>query len=74
MSIKKNELEIIISQKFPNSTFECIDTIGDEDHWRLIISSPEFVNMTRLQKHRMLNERLKEDIDRQIHAIEFIIK
>jgi stress-induced morphogen len=74
MSIKKNELENIIQAKFPNSTFECIDTIGDGDHWRLIITSPEFKGMTRLQKHRIVNERMKEDIDRQIHAIEFVIK
>lgn len=74
MSIKKNELEAIIQVKFPNAIFECIDTIGDGDHWRLIIESPEFNGMTRLQKHRIVNERMKEDIDRQIHAIEFVIK
>ena len=74
MSIKKNELEAIIQTKFPNAIFECIDTIGDGDHWKLIIESPEFDNMTRLQKHRIVNERMKEDIDRQIHAIEFVIK
>ena len=74
MSIKKNELENIVQAKFPNAQFECIDTIGDGDHWKLVISSPEFEGMTRLQKHRIVNERMKEDIDRQIHAIEFVIK
>lgn len=74
MSIKKSQLEILIKQKFPNSTFECIDTVGDEEHWKVIIESLEFQNMTRLQKHRIVNERMREDIDRQIHAIEFHIK
>ena len=74
MSIKKNELENIVQVKFPNSTFECIETISDGDHWKLVISSPEFEGMTRLQKHRVVNERMKEEIDRQIHSIEFVIK
>ncbi len=74
MSIKKSQLEILIKQKFPNSIFECIDTVGDEEHWKVIIESLELQNMTRLQKHRIVNERMREDIDRQIHAIEFHIK
>lgn len=73
MSIKKEELGKILQEKFPNSTIEVIDTVGDEDHYRIKIASPEFTNLTRLQKHRIVNERLKGYIGEKIHATEFFL-
>lgn len=73
MSIKKSDFETILAENFPNSTFEVTDTVGDEDHYRVKISSPEFQNLSRLAKHRLINTRLKEYIGTVIHAVEFII-
>jgi stress-induced morphogen len=74
MSIKKSEFENIIATNFPNSHFEVIDTVGDEDHYRVKITSPEFTNLTRLAKHRLINSRLKNYIGAKIHAVEFVIE
>ncbi|MFT4968092.1 MAG: stress-induced morphogen [Candidatus Deianiraeaceae bacterium] len=73
MSIKKSEFEILLTKQFPHSTFEVTDTSGDEDHYRVKITSPEFTKMTRIQKHRLVNTRLKDYIGTKIHAVEFII-
>jgi stress-induced morphogen len=73
MSIKKSDFETLLAKFFPEAQFEVIDTIGDEDHYRVKISSPEFNEMTRIQKHRLVNSRLKEYIGGQIHAVEFVI-
>ncbi len=73
MSIKKSDFEALIEKFFPNAQFEVIDTLGDEDHYRVKMTSLEFNGMTRIQKHRLVNSRLKEYIGGQIHAVEFII-
>jgi stress-induced morphogen len=73
MSIKKSELERLIAENFPNSQLEVIDTVGDEDHYRIKIASPEFEGLTRIAKHRLINSRLKDYIGTKIHAIEFVI-
>ena len=73
MSIEKSDFETLLAKFFPEAQFEVIDTIGDEDHYRVKISSPEFNEMTRIQKHRLVNSRLKEYIGGQIHAVEFVI-
>ena len=73
MSIKKSEFENIIAQNFPNSQFEVIDTVGDEDHYRVKIVSHEFEGLTRIAKHRLINSRLKDYIGEKIHAVEFLI-
>jgi stress-induced morphogen len=74
MSIKKEEFEKILIQNFPDAQFEVIDTRGDQDHYRVKISSPEFKTMTRVQKHRLVNSRLKDYVGTVIHAVEFIIE
>ena len=73
MSIKKSEFENLIAESFPNSQFEVIDTVGDEDHYRVKITSPEFEGLTRIAKHRLINSRLKDYIGAKIHAVEFVI-
>lgn len=76
MSIKKNDFEKILQEKFPNAQFEVIDTAGDENHYCVKIKSDEFKNMTRLEKHRFVNSSLKDYIgngENIIHAVEFII-
>lgn len=73
MSIKKTEFEAILVEFFPESAFEVIDTVGDGDHYRVKMSSPEFDGMTRIQKHRLVNARLKEYIGAKIHAVEFLL-
>ena len=73
MSIEKEEFEGILAEKFPNSTIEVVDTIGDGDHYRVKISSQEFNSLTRIAKHRLVNERLRDYIGNKIHAVEFIL-
>lgn len=74
MSIKKEVFAKLLEEMFPKAVFEITDTRGDEDHYRVKISSNEFHNMTRLQKHRVVNSRLKDYLGTVIHAVEFIIE
>ena len=41
-----------------------------ETHFKLIIKSPKFIGMSRLQRHRAVHEALGPDLISQIHALE----
>lgn len=68
MAIKKSELEKVIKEKFTNAIFILTDIAGDEDHYSIQISSPEFNNLSLIQSHRLINEKLKDYIGSQVHA------
>lgn len=74
MSIKKEDFEKILQENFPDAQLEVVDTRGEGNHYRVKISSPEFKEMTRVHKHRLVNSRLKDYVGTIIHAVEFIIE
>ena len=41
-----------------------------ETHFKLIIKSPKFIGMSRLQRHRAVHEALGPNLISQIHALE----
>ena len=41
-----------------------------ETHFKLIIKSPQFTGMSRLQRHRAVHEALGPNLISQIHALE----
>ena len=69
MAIKKDEFEQILHSRFKKAKIILIDIMGDEDHYSLEISSPEFADLSLLQSHRLINEKLKDYIGTKVHAL-----
>jgi BolA protein len=42
---------------------------GGESHFRVQILSPAFVGLSRVERHRRVNEALKPAFDRGVHAL-----
>ena len=42
---------------------------GGETHFRIEIVSPAFAGRSRLQRHRMVNDVVKEAFERDLHAL-----
>lgn len=42
---------------------------GGETHFRVTIVSPAFAGKTRLERHRMVNEALAEELEEGVHAL-----
>jgi len=40
-----------------------------ESHFRLLVVSDRFTGKSRLERHRLVNELLSEELDGQIHAL-----
>ena len=69
MALSHNAFQQIISEHFKDVKFILTDIVGDEDHYSLEISSPEFEGLSILKSHRLINERLKDYIGTQVHAL-----
>jgi stress-induced morphogen len=69
MALKKEVFESVINTNFKNVKFILTDMVGDEDHYSLEISSPEFEGLSHLQSHRLINSRLKDYIGSKVHAL-----
>ena len=42
---------------------------GGQTHFRIDIVSPAFVGKSRVERHRMVNDSVREAFDRGIHAL-----
>ena len=69
MPLKKEFFESIIKSNFKDVKFDLIDMLGDNNHYSLEISSPEFNGLSLLNSHKLINERLKDYIGTHVHAL-----
>ena len=69
MTIKKEELETMITEAFPEAKVEIIDLAGDDNHYSLIITSNRFSGISRIDQHKMVYEALDGKMGNELHAL-----
>ncbi|KAK7886073.1 hypothetical protein WMY93_025694 [Mugilogobius chulae] len=42
---------------------------GSESHFRVLVVSPRFEGLSLLQRHRLVNDTLKEELSTRVHAL-----
>uniref|UniRef100_A0A3B4A062 BolA-like protein 1 n=1 Tax=Periophthalmus magnuspinnatus TaxID=409849 RepID=A0A3B4A062_9GOBI len=42
---------------------------GSESHFRVLVVSPHFDGLSLLQRHRLVNDTLKEELSTRVHAL-----
>jgi BolA protein len=47
---------------------------GGETHYRVIIVTPQFSGKSRMERHRMVNDAVKEEFTTGLHALQLILK
>ena len=74
-SSRKNRIEHLIQYHFQPSFLDVINESsnhrvpdGAETHFKLIIVSPIFDDKTRIQRHRMVLDFLKDEFSQGLHA------
>ena len=53
----------------PDAQVELQDLTGTADHWKATIVSQAFAGKTLMQRHRMINAALAEELKGPIHAL-----
>lgn len=77
---RKNNIETLILKKYEPKFFTVIDVSeqhkghqnfeeGVESHFEITIVSEKFTNLSRIERHRMLNRTLKEEFLSDLHSV-----
>jgi stress-induced morphogen len=70
MAIEQKILFKIIQEKFPDATIKVVDTVGDMDHYLIEIIDKQFVNLSKVQQHKIVHKALESVLNKNLHAIE----
>ena len=77
---RKNNIENLILKNYEPNFFSVIDVSeqhrghqnfkeGVESHFEIIIVSEKFTNLSRIERHRMVNQTLKEEFLSDLHSV-----
>lgn len=58
-----------IRATLPDAIVELKDLTGTEDHWQATIVSAAFAGKSLVQRHRLVNAALAEELKGPIHAL-----
>lgn len=64
-----NEIQQRIEQGIPGSHAVVEDTVGDGNHWRVIVTAPQFVGLSRIDQHKLVNDVFEGELGGRIHAL-----
>lgn len=68
--MEASELQERILTELPGAEVECVDLVGDKNHWRVVVTSPRFEGLSILEQHRLVMGALKDVMDKVLHAVE----
>jgi len=72
--MKPEDIVAKIRASIPDAQVELQDLTGTADHWKAVIVSQAFAGKTLMQRHRMINAALAEELKGPIHALTFDAK
>lgn len=66
----ESEIRERIEQALPGSQVVVEDTVGDGNHWRATVTAPQFVGLSRIDQHRLVNGAFEPgELGGSIHAL-----
>jgi stress-induced morphogen len=72
--VKPEEIAAKIRASLPDAVVELQDLTGTQDHWKATIVSAAFRDKSLIQRHRLVNEALAEELKGAIHALTLDVK
>ena len=67
--MKAEDIVAKICAALPDAQVELQDLTGTADHWKATIVSASFAGKSLMQRHRMVNAALAEELKGPIHAL-----
>jgi stress-induced morphogen len=53
----------------PDAELELQDLAGDDDHWKLIVTSTAFAGLSRVKQHQLVYAAFGADLGTTLHAL-----
>lgn len=69
MIYQPEQVKQIVESFIPKSQVWVDDLTGTRDHYKVVVVSESFVGKILIERHKMVNEALKEPLKGPIHAL-----
>ena len=70
MSLKLEEIKILIKKAIPDAEIVIKDLAGDENHYSATIKSKLFSGKTKIEQHKLVYKALNGKMGNELHALE----
>ena len=70
MSLKLDEIKILIQKAIPDAEIAIKDLAGDDNHYSATIKSKLFSGKTKIEQHKLVYKALNGKMGNELHALE----
>tara|TARA_Y100000590_G_scaffold92302_1_gene104320 strand:- start:1625 stop:1855 length:231 start_codon:yes stop_codon:yes gene_type:complete len=70
MSIKLEEIKILIKESIPDAEIHIQDLAGDDNHYSATIKSKVFTGKSKIDQHKLVYKALKGKMGNELHALQ----
>ena len=70
MSLKSDEIKILIKKAIPDAEIIIKDLAGDNNHYSATIKSKLFSGKTKIEQHKLVYKALNGKMGNELHALE----
>ena len=70
MSLKIDEIKILIKKAIPDAEIVIKDLAGDDNHYSATIKSKLFSGKTKIEQHKLVYKALNGKMGNELHALE----
>ncbi len=70
MSLKLDEIKILIKKAIPDAEIVIKDLAGDDNHYSATIKSKLFAGKTKIEQHKLVYKALNGKMGNELHALE----
>ncbi|GLQ20086.1 BolA family protein [Algimonas porphyrae] len=69
MAMEHDAILTLLRKALPDAQIELIDLAGDNDHWKAIIISEQFIGKSRVAQHQLVYAALGDKMGGELHAL-----
>ena len=69
MSLKIDEIKILIKKAIPDAEIVIKDLAGDDNHYSATIKSKIFNGKSKIEQHKLVYKALKGKMGNELHAL-----
>ena len=69
MSLKLDEIKILIKKSIPDAEIVIKDLAGDDNHYSATIKSKLFSGKTKIEQHKLVYKALSGKMGNELHAL-----
>ena len=74
MAMTAEEITRRVNAALPDAEIALEDLAGDDNHWKITVTSAAFAGLSRVAQHRLVNAAFGSDLGTTLHALAVVTK